>query len=62
MRLLPGITALQETYTGIRSEMDTITTNMYTELSKLNGTMTSLSTIIVNTGGRFSELQAFVGK
>ena len=40
--------------------METITSNMYGELSRLNGTMTSLSTVIVNTSSRFDELQTLV--
>ncbi len=55
-----SIATLKETYTDIRSDMETSTYTISSELAKLNGTLTSLSSVLDSTGNRLSELQTIV--
>ncbi|UOO36996.1 hypothetical protein IZU99_06885 [Oscillospiraceae bacterium CM] len=52
-----SIQTLQETYSNIKTEMETTTSTICEELSKLNGTLSQLSSVLDKTGDRFSELQ-----
>ena len=55
-----SIASLKDTYTDIRTEMESTTNNICSELSRLNGTLTSLSTVLDTTSNRFNELQTLV--
>lgn len=55
-----SISTLKETYTNIRSEMETTTNTICSELGKLNNTLTTLSSVLDRTGYRFTELQTLV--
>ena len=55
-----SIATLKETYTNIRSEVESTTSNISLELARLNNTLISLSSVLDKTGFRFSELQTLV--
>lgn len=55
-----SVSELKDKYTSIRTEMEVTTSTICSELSKLNDTLTTLSTMLDNTGYRFSELQTAV--
>jgi chromosome segregation ATPase len=55
-----SITTLKETYTNIRTEMESTTSTISSELSRLNNTLASLSSVLDKTGYRFTELQTLV--
>ncbi|SHI05813.1 hypothetical protein SAMN02745823_02139 [Sporobacter termitidis DSM 10068] len=55
-----SVSELKETYTGIKTEMESTTSTICSELNKLNNTLTTLTTVLDRTGSRFAELQSAV--
>ncbi len=57
-----NISSLKESYLNIRSEMEETAHTISSELSKLNSTLTLLSSALDKTGYRFNELESSVEK
>ena len=55
-----NISSLKESYLNIRAEMDNSSQAINGELSKLNGTLALLSSVLDKTGSRFAALEASV--
>ena len=55
-----NISSLKESYLNIRSQMENTAQTISGELSKLNSTLTLLSSVLDKTGFRFSELETSV--
>ncbi len=55
-----NISSLKESYLNVRSELDETAKSISGELSKLNSTLTLLSSVLDKTGYSFSELESSV--
>ncbi len=55
-----NISSLKESYLNIRNEMEDTARSISSELSKLNSTLTLLSSVLDKSGYRFNELETTV--
>ncbi len=54
------IMTLRDAYTEIRSEMETTTCSLTSEITNLSGTLSVLTAVLDKTSARFNELQAMM--
>ncbi len=55
-----SLSAVRQSYAGIRNEMETTTSTIANELTRLNGSLSVLSSVLDDAGRNFSELQSQV--